>query len=116
MLSSKLLLVTSLLAIAVSTQTLTISDLSAGASCACTKLADSYGSQLITMNSTDYTAEVTDYWDIRADLLPECVFMPSVDTEVAEAVSIFTSCGAQFAVRGGGHMNVCNIPPVDINK
>ena len=96
-----------LVAVVASAQNITIADLNSGASCACTQLASNYGNLVITSNSTNYTAEVTDYWDVRADLLPRCIFMPIDADQVASAVSIFTSCGAQFAIRGGGHMNVC---------
>ena len=117
MLSSKLSLAVSLLATAVtSARNITIADLSTGASCACTQLASNYGSLVLTSNSTDYTAEATDYWDIRADLLPGCIFMPTEADQVADAVSIFTSCGAQFAIRGGGHMNVNTTLPVIMRK
>jgi hypothetical protein len=104
---SKLSLAGCLLAAAVtSAQNLTIANLTAGANCACTQLASTYGGQVLTSNSTNYTAEATDYWDIRADLLPGCIFSPANADEVAAAVSTFISCGAQFAIRGGGHMNV----------
>ncbi|PMD31866.1 FAD-binding domain-containing protein [Hyaloscypha variabilis F] len=103
---SNLSLAGCLLAAAVtSAQNLTIANLTAGANCACTQLASTYGGQVLTSNSTNYTAEATDYWDIRADLLPGCIFSPANADEVAAAVSTFTSCGAQFAIRGGGHMN-----------
>lgn len=88
-----------------SAQNLTITNLTTGANCACTQLASTYGDLVILPNSTNYTAEATDYWDIRADLLPGCIFMPSDASQVADAVSTFVSCGAQFAIRGGGHMN-----------
>jgi hypothetical protein len=115
MLSLKLSLAGSLLAaVATSAQNITIADLSTGAKCACTQLASNYGSLVLTSNSTTYTEEVTDYWDVRADLLPRCVFMPTQADQVADAVLAFISCGAQFAIRGGGHMNVHNILPVDI--
>ena len=105
---SKLSLAGSLLAAVVaSTQNITIADLTTGANCACTQLASNYGSLVLISNSTNYTAEATDYWDIRADLLPGCIFIPSDADQVADAVSTFTSCGTQFAIRGGGHMNVC---------
>ena len=108
MLTSKLSLAGSLLAtVVVSAQNLTVADLATGANCACTKLASTYGSLVLTSNSTNYTAESIAYWDVRADLLPGCIFLPTGADQVADAVSIFTSCGAQFAVRGGGHMNVC---------
>jgi len=107
----KLSLVGGFLAAAVtSAQSLTIANLTAGASCACTQLASIYGDQVLTSSSTNYTAEATDYWDIRADLLPGCIFSPANADEVAAAVSTLTSCGAQFAIRGGGHMNVCRNP------
>ena len=116
MLSSKLFLTGSLLAaVIVSAQNLTIASLSAGASCACTQLASNYGSLVLFSNSTNYTAEAMNYWDVRADLLPGCIFMPSEADQVADAVSTFTSCGAQFAIRGGGHMNVHDLP-ADLNE
>ncbi|RDW94972.1 hypothetical protein BP5796_00735 [Coleophoma crateriformis] len=87
----------------------TVAELSTGATCACTQLASTYGSLLLTSNSTTYTAESIDYWDVRADLLPGCIFKPTTANQVADAVSTLVSCGAQFAVRGGGHMNVSNM-------
>jgi hypothetical protein len=117
MLSLKLSFAGSLLAaVATSAQNITIADLSAGANCACTQLASNYGSLVLTSNSTTYTAEATDYWDVRADLLPRCIFLPTEADQVADAVLTFTSCGAQFAIRGGGHMNVHNVLPLDITK
>ena len=98
---------------ATATPAITIANLNDGASCACNQLAAKYGSLVLTSSSTNYTAEVTDYWDVRASLLPKCVFMPADADEVAHAVSVFTSCGSQFAIRGGGHMNVCNILSID---
>jgi hypothetical protein len=98
-----------LAAAAASAQSITIADLNTGTKCACTQLASKYGSLVIDPNSKNYTAETIAYWDVRADLLPDCIFMPLHANQVADAVSTFTSCGAQFAIRGGGHMNVCNI-------
>ncbi|KAH8805327.1 putative FAD-binding oxidoreductase [Xylogone sp. PMI_703] len=95
-----------LLATSTSAQNITIANLNDGARCACAELASKYGGLLLSANSTAYMAEATDYWDLRADLLPRCIFTPTAADQVASAVSIFTSCGAQFAVRGGGHMNV----------
>lgn len=77
-----------------------------GADCACSKLASQYGDSLLYPSSANYTEERTDYWDIRSDLLPACIFLPSDADEVANAVSVFSTCEAQFAIRGGGHMNV----------
>lgn len=80
--------------------------LTKGATCACSKLSHSFGG-VISPNGANYTLQAADsYWDIRADLSPACIFLPSTPKQVAEAVSIFESCNAQFAVRGGGHMNV----------
>ncbi|RDW88449.1 hypothetical protein BP6252_00481 [Coleophoma cylindrospora] len=83
----------------------TVAELSVGANCACTQLASTYGSLVLTSNSTTYAAETIDYWDVRADLQPGCIFKPNTANQVASAVSTLVSCGAQFAVRGGGHMN-----------
>ncbi|KAF7551803.1 hypothetical protein G7Z17_g4756 [Cylindrodendrum hubeiense] len=80
-------------------------DLSTGATCACSKLSAEYGSAVLGSNSTNYTLESTAVWDIRSYLSPKCIFLPTNADQVADAVSIFASCGAQFAVRGGGHMN-----------
>ncbi|KAI0466806.1 FAD binding domain protein [Xylaria cf. heliscus] len=84
---------------------LPVVSLAEGASCACSQLTAQYGSGVLGVNSTDYTTEATRYWDIRADLSPSCIFLPGNAQEVANAVGIISSCGAQFAVRGGGHMN-----------
>ncbi|KAJ5785978.1 uncharacterized protein N7503_011190 [Penicillium pulvis] len=79
--------------------------LTKGAACACAKLSRSFGG-VISPNGANYTLQAADrYWDVRADLSPACIFLPSTPKQVAEAVSIFESCDAQFAVRGGGHMN-----------
>lgn len=81
-------------------------NLTKGAACACGKLSRTYNG-LIVPNGANYTAQAADaYWDIRADLSPACIFLPATADEVAHAVEIFNSCDAQFAVRGGGHMNV----------
>lgn len=77
-----------------------------GAACACHKLSHTSGG-VILPNSANYTAQAADsYWDIRADLSPTCIFLPATADEVAHALEVFVSCDAQFAVRGGGHMNV----------
>ncbi|PYI00853.1 FAD binding domain protein [Aspergillus sclerotiicarbonarius CBS 121057] len=80
-------------------------DLQTGAKCACGKLAASYSDSVFFPGSANYTAQATEYWDIRADLDPGCIFLPASADQVADAVSVFTTCQAQFAVRGGGHMN-----------
>jgi FAD/FMN-containing dehydrogenase len=109
MLASKEFLFGSLLAAVVSAKnfsSITVATLSDGASCACTKLTSLYPDLVLGTNSTNYTTEAINYWDVRADLEPMCIFMPTKDCQVASAVSIFTTCGTQVAVRGGGHMNL----------
>ncbi|KAJ5162801.1 uncharacterized protein N7500_004631 [Penicillium coprophilum] len=77
-----------------------------GASCACAKLFRSMPRSVIGPGSANYTTQTVDnYWDIRADLSPACVFVPNTAAEVSQAVKIIAACNAQFAVRGGGHMN-----------
>jgi hypothetical protein len=77
-----------------------------GAACACEKLSQKF-SDIITPTNANYTVQAADaYWDVRADLSPACIFLPSTANEVSKALEIFQSCDAQFAVRGGGHMNV----------
>ncbi|KUJ16972.1 FAD-binding domain-containing protein [Mollisia scopiformis] len=66
-----------------SAQNITVANLTTGANCACTELAATYGDLVITSNASTYTAEATDYWDIRADLLPGCIFMPTDADQVA---------------------------------
>ncbi|KAJ5295011.1 hypothetical protein N7508_009832 [Penicillium antarcticum] len=76
------------------------------ASCACAKLAHSMPKRMLLPGSTNYTIETVDkLWDIRADLSPACVVVPNTANEVSQAVENIVSCNAQFAVRGGGHMN-----------
>lgn len=81
-------------------------ELTKGAACACSKLSRAY-SGIISPNGANYTAQAADaYWDVRADLSPACIFLPSTADEISKALEIFQTCDAQFAVRGGGHMNV----------
>ncbi|KAH8196501.1 hypothetical protein TruAng_009331 [Truncatella angustata] len=82
-----------------------VTTLSEGALCACHQLSNTYGNLTLFGNSSGYVERSTDFWDIRSDLLPECIFLPNDKDQVAHAVSTFASCGAQFAMRGGGHMN-----------
>ncbi|KAJ5818193.1 hypothetical protein N7474_003784 [Penicillium riverlandense] len=74
--------------------------------CACRELLGSFARNVILPGQANYTEQTTDYyWDVRADLSPACVFVPETADAVASAIEIFSSCNAQFAVRGGGHMN-----------
>ncbi|KAK2772670.1 FAD binding domain-containing protein [Colletotrichum kahawae] len=79
--------------------------LSIGADCACSKLSAQFGDLLLDISSDDYTTQAEDFYDIRAVLEPRCIFMPTDADQVASGVSILASCGAQFAIRAGGHMN-----------
>jgi hypothetical protein len=80
--------------------------LAEGAACACAQLSDVYANLTLFSNSTNYVTEATNYWDIRSDLLPQCIFLPTSEDQVAHAITTLASCGAQFAMRGCGHMNV----------
>lgn len=86
--------------------------LSSGADCACVKLSANFGDLLLSINSSDYTTQAEDFYDIRAVLKPGCIFMPTNADQVASGMSIIASCGAQFAIRAGGHMNVSCPQPV----
>jgi hypothetical protein len=74
---------------------------------ACDQLHNAYPELLYLPNTTEYTYEITNVWDKkRSNLIPACVFRPTIADQVAKAISTFSTLGAQFAVRGGGHMNV----------
>lgn len=103
------LLALSLAATATASQTPMVS-LEAGAACACTKLASQFPpSSVLFSNSTGYTDETLAYWDRRAVLDPRCIFLPASAEQVATGMDMISSCGAQFAVRAGGHMNVSHL-------
>lgn len=85
--------------------------LSIGADCACNKLSAQFGDLLLDVNSTHYTTQAEDLYDVRAVLEPRCIFLPTDADQVASGVSILASCGAQFAIRAGGHMNVSHWYP-----
>lgn len=88
------------------TTTLGSFEISNSTACACNHLLSTHPSLVLTPDSANYTVQATDYWDIKADLSPACIFLPIDADQVADAVSIFNTCNAQFAIRGGGHMNV----------
>ena len=77
-----------------------------GSQCACSQLGHMFQNLTISKGTPGYAFESTNFWDKRCDLLPTCIFMPNSAGQVAKAVGIFNDCDAQFAVRGGGHMNV----------
>lgn len=79
---------------------------SSGSQCACQRLVTSHAHLTIMPNEPEYDRESTNFWDRRSNSLPSCIFLPVTDSQVAAAVAIFYACDAEFAIRGGGHMNV----------
>lgn len=77
---------------------------------ACDQLRSAYPDALLMHNSTAYEEERINFWDKRSNLDPACIFLPGTADAVADGVAIFHKEKAQFAVRGGGHMNVSLIP------
>ena len=94
-----------LLAIAASSGTLALTVTSSVQS-ACAQLQSAYPRELLLPNSSDYESERINFWDVRSSKEPACIFLPTTTDAVAEAVTIFHKEKAQFAIRGGGHMNV----------
>ncbi|KAL9948128.1 hypothetical protein D7B24_002378 [Verticillium nonalfalfae] len=76
-----------------------------GVRCACNQLETADPEALLRPNSTQYNAQCINVWDKRSNLAPACVYLPTTAESAANAIGIFNTCGAQFAVRGGGHMN-----------
>lgn len=84
-----------------------------GVKCACNQLEAAYPDALLRPNSTDYNTQRINVWDKRSNLSPACIFLPKTTESAAAAIGIFNNCGAQFAIRGGGHMNVSsNVLPL----
>lgn len=77
-----------------------------GVRCACNQLATADPDALLRPSSTQYSAQCINVWDKRSNLAPACIYLPTTAESAANAIGIFNTCGAQFAVRGGGHMNV----------
>jgi FAD/FMN-containing dehydrogenase len=77
-----------------------------GVSASCQELATSFPPNVLFPGSTQYDIESKHFWDIRSSLKPACIVLPNDATEVAKVVSILVAHRAQFAIRGGGHMNV----------
>ncbi|KAJ5150790.1 uncharacterized protein N7500_010979 [Penicillium coprophilum] len=80
-------------------------NLTAGATCACNKLSTLYPTQYISPSSPNYNEQATNYWDVRADLSPACIFTPKTADQVASAVEIFVQCDSQFAVPGSNSID-----------
>jgi hypothetical protein len=84
-------------------------DLELGPDCGCTVLRgifSEFPSKLLFPGKSNYTSEATHYYDLRSDLSPKCIFVPTCANDVAKAVVVLNACQATFAVRGGGHMPV----------
>ena len=77
-----------------------------GPLCACSQLSLLASNATILPDNDQYDIERIRVWDKRADQEPACIFFPETAQQVAESVSILTSCDSQFAIRSGGHMNV----------
>ncbi|RSM01156.1 hypothetical protein CDV31_011465 [Fusarium ambrosium] len=93
-----------LLAVAASTGALALT-VPSSVQNACAQLQSAYPKELLMPNSSDYESERINFWDIRSNKEPACIFLPTTADAVAEAVTIFHKEKAQFAIRGGGHMN-----------
>lgn len=83
--------------------TFTYSEASA---CACSQLSTSYPDNLYFPNTSNYTYYNLEAWDTRTNTDPACIFSPVTADQVAVGIGIISTCDAQFAIRGGGHMNV----------
>lgn len=77
-----------------------------GSVCACQQLSVNFNEYLFYPNTTNYTTVNLEAWDTRSNLAPSCIFNPVTADEVAKGMKIISGCEAQFAIRGGGHMNV----------
>ncbi|EMR66280.1 putative fad binding domain-containing protein [Eutypa lata UCREL1] len=73
--------------------------------CACSELSQKLPDSVLVPSSENFTVETKNFWDVRSAVAPACMFFPTSADEVAEGVSVIASCDAQFAIRGGGHMN-----------
>ena len=87
-------------------QTNTSNTFASRVECACSDLSRKYPESILLPASASFLNETRNFWDVRSAVAPACIFFPGSADEVAEAVSVLTSCDAQFAIRGGGHMNV----------
>ncbi|KAF9872084.1 FAD binding domain-containing protein [Colletotrichum karsti] len=72
---------------------------------ACDQLSAHASNSTLFPNSTAYETQRINVWDVRANLNPACIYMPTSAEDVAKAVEIFHTNKAPFAVKGGGHMN-----------
>lgn len=56
--------------------------------------------------STAYQAEDTQFYDLREDLSPKCIFVPANTNDVVKGVVALEVCKSEFAIRGASHMPV----------
>ncbi|KAI9147354.1 putative fad binding domain-containing protein [Paramyrothecium foliicola] len=75
------------------------------ATCACSKLSKLLPDSVLPPDSANYTAETKKFWDRRSAVSPACIVFPSKADDVAKVLPVLNACEAQFAIRGGGHMN-----------
>ncbi|KAI1498346.1 putative FAD-binding oxidoreductase [Biscogniauxia marginata] len=94
-----------LFAAAKSTQVANSSTFSAEINCACSELSNKYDDSMLLPSSANFTEQTKHFWDVRSAVTPACMIFPTSADEVSEAVKVLASCNAQFAIRGGGHMN-----------
>lgn len=80
--------------------------LSPGPECACSELIATNPGATLLPNATHFVTQKLHVWDKRSDQQPACIFLPKAADDVSQALSILTTCDAEFAIRGGGHMNV----------
>jgi hypothetical protein len=77
-----------------------------GSTCACNILSFLFRENVLHPGSAEYTTQATAYFDLREDLSPKCVFVPTSENDLAKGVVTLDICQSQFAIRGGGHMPV----------
>lgn len=81
-----------------------------GPSCACGQLQAVNPANYLNPTCAGFEKENLRVWDKRSNQMPACIFLPSTAKEATAAIGILNTCNAQFAMRGGGHMNVSTSP------
>ncbi|PSK40038.1 hypothetical protein B9Z65_7978 [Elsinoe australis] len=76
-----------------------------GPSCACGQLQAVNPANYLNPTCAGFEKENLRVWDKRSNQMPACIFLPSTAEEATAAIGILNTCNAQFAMRGGGHMN-----------
>ncbi|KAI5787707.1 hypothetical protein DFH27DRAFT_222679 [Peziza echinospora] len=87
-----------------------------GVDCACAvlqKLEDKADVLEKSSNSTQYLEEANRHFSQTDYKKPSCIFLPVEAADVARAVAVLDTCGAVFAVRGGGHMTPPGFSNID---